>query len=231
MNPARAKDTAKRAKADAYRKLIMDAAERTFAEHGFEAAKIQDIAQGAGLALGTLYSVFPGKSEIYLAIRALHGGEVLGEIVKAVQGYPDPLEATRRGIEAYVRCLLARPHYLRLLLREGLSWTHRSWLRSGAEVATWEQGMQLAVSLLQRGIESGLLYGDDPPEVLLKMIIAAQQVQLSDFIERGAAAGSVDALISRMQHHFERAYVRGAAHPKSEPFVATRLRSPKAAAR
>lgn len=204
---AAARDAAKRAKADAYRRLIADAAQKVFAEHGFEAAKIQDIAQEAGLSLGTLYTVFPGKAEIYSAIQREHGQAVLLEISSAVARVHGELEAALAGIEAYVRCLVARPHYLRMLLREGLSWTQRSWLRTAEEIATWERGMTLAVSLLRAGIERGFLHGDNPPDVLLKMIIAAQQVQLADWLDRGAGPHEVEALIARMQTYFRRAFV------------------------
>jgi AcrR family transcriptional regulator len=143
---AHARDAAKRAKADAYRRVIADAAQKVFAEHGFDAAKMQDIAQEAGLSLGTLYTVFPGKAEVYSAIQREHGQAVLLEISSAVARVHGELEAALAGIEAYVRCLVARPHYLRMLLREGLSWTQRSWLRTGEEIATWERGMTLAMS-------------------------------------------------------------------------------------
>lgn len=208
MNAPSAKDTAKRAKADAYRRVIVDAAEKVFAEHGFETAKIQDIASGAGLSLGTLYTVFPGKAEIYSAIQRQHGQVVLAEISAAVGRVQGELDAALAGIAAYVRCLVARPHYLRMLLREGLSWTQRSWLRTNEEIATWERGMTLAVSLLRAGMERGFLYADHAPDVLLKIIVAAQQVQLADWLERGAAAGEVELLIERMQTHFQRAFVR-----------------------
>jgi AcrR family transcriptional regulator len=223
MTSSAPKDTAKRAKADTYRKLIVESAERVFAEHGFEAAKIQDIAQGAGLSLGTLYSVFPGKHEIYVAIRAQHGQDVVREVSGALSGHADALSATLAGIDAYVRCLVRRPYYLRMILREGMSWTQRSWLRTGEEIATWEQGLTLAVQLLRAGIERGLFYGDNSPDVLLKMMIASQQVQLLDWIERGAEPSEIDALIARMQSHFQRAYVRPEAH--------ARERRPKAASR
>jgi hypothetical protein len=61
---------------------------------------------------------------------------------------------------------------------------------------------------LRAGIERGVFYGDDSPDVLLKMMIASQQVQLLDWIERGAEPDQIDALIVRMQNHFQRAYVR-----------------------
>jgi hypothetical protein len=52
------------------------------------------------------------------------------------------------------------------------------------------------------------LHGDNPPDVLLKMIVAAQQVQLADWLDRGANPREVEALIERMQTYFRRAFVQ-----------------------
>jgi len=202
------KDGAKRAKAEMYRRLVLEAAERTFAERGFEVAKIQDIAQAAGLAPGTLYTVFPGKQEIYAAIQEQRGREIFERIYAAIQGYESVVDACRRGIDAYVRSLAERPFFLRMHLREGISWTSPSGRRSGEEVANWQRGTTLAAGILQMGIDRGYLVADDPPEVLLKMLVAAHQVQLQDWLDRGADAGEIGALIARMQSHFVRAFVR-----------------------
>ena len=47
-------EKARNAKASMYRALIVDAAERLFADRGYENTKIQDIAAESGLSLGTL---------------------------------------------------------------------------------------------------------------------------------------------------------------------------------
>ena len=46
------------------RKQIMEAAIRLFAEEGFEAASMQDIANAAEVAKGTMYLYFPSKEEL-----------------------------------------------------------------------------------------------------------------------------------------------------------------------
>ena len=109
-----------------------------------------------------------------------------------------------------MRSLVERPHFLRIHLREGLSWSDPSSLRSGEEVATWQRGMALAVGLLQAGIDRGFLHADSRPELMLKMLVAAHQVQLQDWLDRGADEREVDPLIARMQQHFVRAFVREA---------------------
>jgi AcrR family transcriptional regulator len=204
------KDSVKRARTELYRGLILDSAEAEFAARGYDDAKMQDIAQGAGIALGTLYSVFPGKAEVYDAIQERRGREILEQIASAIQGFDNFLEAALRGVDAYVRCLVARPNYLRMHLREGLSWTDRAVLRSSQQVATWERGMRLAVSLIEKGIERGFLYADNPPELQMKMMIAAHQTQLRDWVDRGADPAEIGALIQRMQDHFRRALVQSA---------------------
>jgi AcrR family transcriptional regulator len=208
------KASAKLAKAEMYRKLIVEAAEPVFAERGYDEAKMQDIALAAGIALGTLYTVFPGKAELYGAIQEQRGREMIEGIYRAIQGYDGVLDACTRGIDAYVRVLVERPAFLRMHLRDGLSWTDPSARRSGEELVTLERGMSLAVSLLEVGIERGFLHGDSRPEVVLKMMVAAHQVQLQDWLDRGAAKADVGPLIERMQQHFVRAFVveaRGSA--------------------
>jgi AcrR family transcriptional regulator len=222
---AEAKSGAKRARADMYRRLILDAAEQVLAERGYEEAKMQEIAQRAGIALGTLYTVFPGKSEINAAIQEQRGREILERIYRSIQGYSGVVDACERGIDAYVRALVERPSFLRMHLRDGLSWTSPGSDWSGEELATWERGVSLAVGLLQAGIERGFLYAESRPEVLLKMMVAAHQVQLQDWLERGADGQEVDALITRMQHHFVRAFVQPGARERPEARSQQRART------
>jgi AcrR family transcriptional regulator len=65
----RPRENARRAREGLYRRLILEAAERSFAEKGFDAARIEEIAAESGLSLGTLYSVFAGKPDV---MRAVH---------------------------------------------------------------------------------------------------------------------------------------------------------------
>ena len=64
---------------------ILEAARRVFARKGFAGASVDDIAETAGLAKGTLYIYFHSKRELYLA--ALR------------QGIAGLIEETRRNME------------------------------------------------------------------------------------------------------------------------------------
>ncbi|MGA2324747.1 MAG: TetR family transcriptional regulator [Bryobacteraceae bacterium] len=65
---------------------ILDAARRVFARKGFSGATVDEIAEAAGLAKGTVYLYFRSKREIYLA--ALK------------QGLAALIEETRRNLDA-----------------------------------------------------------------------------------------------------------------------------------
>ena len=49
-------------------KQILDAALAVFSEKGFGVATIPEIAQQAGLAVGSIYNYYPGKRELFIAV-------------------------------------------------------------------------------------------------------------------------------------------------------------------
>ncbi len=53
---------------EATRQKLLAAAERIFARDGFEAARLEDIAAGAGYTRGAFYANFGGKEEIFFAL-------------------------------------------------------------------------------------------------------------------------------------------------------------------
>ena len=52
-----------------YRQVITQAAEAVFAKKGFADARMGEVALEAGISLKTLYATFPGKVELFAAIR------------------------------------------------------------------------------------------------------------------------------------------------------------------
>ena len=53
---------------EARRQAILEAALHMFAEHGFEAARLDDVAARAGVAKGTLYLYFASKEALFEAL-------------------------------------------------------------------------------------------------------------------------------------------------------------------
>jgi AcrR family transcriptional regulator len=50
------------------RRLLLEAAARTFARKGYAGASVEEIAEDAGFSIGALYSNFSGKEELFLAL-------------------------------------------------------------------------------------------------------------------------------------------------------------------
>jgi AcrR family transcriptional regulator len=73
------------------RQLIEDAAAARFAEHGFAAARLEDIAADAGVTKQLLYRHFADKTTLYLALLRRHRDELDG-FVAAI-----PAEGTLEG--------------------------------------------------------------------------------------------------------------------------------------
>ena len=63
-------------KADRTRRII-EVASRLFREHGYGAIRIEDIAAGAEVSVGTLYNYFANKGDLLLAIVSMEVEEVL----------------------------------------------------------------------------------------------------------------------------------------------------------
>src|SRR5450759_2484874 len=53
------------------RRRLLDAALAVFAEHGFDTANLDQIAEAAGLTKGAIYSNFIGKDELFYAMLSL----------------------------------------------------------------------------------------------------------------------------------------------------------------
>src|SRR6202167_4309149 len=101
--PARAKTSRRRAalaasrtrQADrtlATRRKLLDAAKRIFAKDGFEAARLEDIAAGAGYTRGAFYANFKSKEDIFFALFEEWVRERIESLTDALRRHSDPAE-------------------------------------------------------------------------------------------------------------------------------------------
>jgi len=191
------KSQVRAAKKALYRELVLDAAERVFAGAGYDDAKIEEIARESGLSLGTVYSVFSGKAEVFRAVHELRDAELLRCGLEGTGGASDPLAALLAGIRGYTAYFVAHPDFLRLSLREGTTWgAEGAGLQSRERSEAWTRGVAMLSFALQRCIEAGLVH-EGEPRLLARMMIAMQQVQLAHWLESGLAEPG-DAVVERI---------------------------------
>ena len=84
------------------RDKLLEAAEIEFGEKGFHDAAISGITHRAGVALGTFYTYFESKEEIFQSLVSFMNHRIRRWIAERVSDAPDRLSAERQGIEAYI---------------------------------------------------------------------------------------------------------------------------------
>ena len=179
---------------------------RVFAERGFEATKVQDIAQEADLSLGTIYSVFPGKQELYEAILAEHGQALLA-LVQAVHDRKVPARDTLDAlIDIYIDYFVGHPDFLRMHLRSGASWALGPVLGTEQQRAYWQRIHGLQADIFRRGVRERA-FVDEDPDYLAKLFSVMDQVLLADWVARGMKDGR-GKLVARLREQARRSFWR-----------------------
>lgn len=77
---------------DTIRAALLNAAAEVFAEEGYSGARVQSIAERAGLTTGAMYNRFSGKSELLLEALDLHTSSLLNELAEAELSATDLLQ-------------------------------------------------------------------------------------------------------------------------------------------
>jgi TetR/AcrR family transcriptional regulator len=120
----------KRRDAERSRKAILGAAEKQFAERGFDAVSLGQIAAAASLSRGTPSYFFGSKEQLYQAVLE----QAFGDREEATRNACRPLVAwassgggaslrtpMSEAVEGYIEFLRRRPSFLRLIQREELA--------------------------------------------------------------------------------------------------------------
>jgi AcrR family transcriptional regulator len=133
---------------------LLEAAIEVFAEKGFTAARLEEVARRAGVSKGTAYLYFPTKAALFKA--AIHEIVVtrlaMGEReVEAWQGSSEAL--LRRILEQWAQVIRSRQGgLLKLIVAEA---------RNFPDLAAWyhaevgERGHRLITAVIRRGMEHG----------------------------------------------------------------------------
>lgn len=198
------RDEARKARNDVYRQHIFEAAERVFAEKGYETAKVQDISAAAGLSMGTIYAVFPGKTELFVAVLEERGQELLRLARGVCDAGSPPLETLHALIALYIDYFLAHPDFLRMHLRSGASWGLTPATDESTRVAHWTDILALQGEIFRRGVAAGV-FVDEDPATLSRLFSVMDQVLLSEWVAGGMKADRA-TLVRRLTALCERAF-------------------------
>jgi TetR/AcrR family transcriptional regulator len=107
------------------RERILDAAQQTFSEKGFDGATTRQIASRANVPLGLLRYYFGDKLKLWQAAVDQAFGEIRSGLdattftPRNAAERDDPLAAIRAGIRAHVHFVAKNPEFVRLMHDEG----------------------------------------------------------------------------------------------------------------
>jgi TetR/AcrR family transcriptional regulator len=105
-------------RAERTRAALLEAAEALFAERGFDATRVEDIAEQVGIRRASIVYYFRDKQELYDAVLASVLGGLYAEL-EAALACDAPLPARiEAGVGAWVDYVGGRPSLARILLRE-----------------------------------------------------------------------------------------------------------------
>lgn len=196
------------------RQAILDAAERLFAERGFESTTMSAVGSAAGLSAGTPAYFFGSKQNLYRAVlgRAFEETSALIRAWRLDQG--DLEEAVSNAVSAYVDFLAGRPNFVWLVIRDALEGGR--FLQGLPEhLAAIGEAMPQLAGEQQTGL---LREGIDPAHLLLSGISLCWFPMVAGALthDLGFQAGSTDFLEARKQQVSE-LLLRGALPTPRRP--------------
>ncbi|MGB9792275.1 MAG: TetR/AcrR family transcriptional regulator [Thermacetogeniaceae bacterium] len=166
--------------------LILEAAAQVFAEKGFYAATVEEIASRAGVGKGTVYEYFPSKDALFRAMLRAGMQSYLAAVRSRLKSPTSARGALEQIALAHAGFVREKGALARLIADEqiGLSPEGREWL--------WrmkERKLEAVTKVIARGIEGGEFRPVDPrlaAEVFLGVIGA---ICLPALLSWGSASG------------------------------------------
>jgi len=197
---------------DISRGQLLDAAEEVFGRKGFHEATLKEVAELAEFAVGSVYSFFENKDDLFRQIFVRRGEQFIPELHAILDnGDASPVEQLHALVDFEVGFFRSHPHFGRLYLR----YSSATSLSSDRDIDAvmkerYEDAMRVQASLFRRGQRAGVLRKGDP-DVLARLfsgLIAAYQAldpavvsdepnpkerlplrELHDIVDRTFAAG------------------------------------------
>ena len=182
-------------KAEARREHLVDTALELFAEQGYDATSIKQIAQRAGVSMGLLYHYFPGKSAIISAVMKRHGFlPELRALLLVSENEPaaQVLEEVASGFSAMIE---RKQPIFRFIVRE--SQTHAE-VAEGLSAIVGE-GVSLLAGYLDSRMQCGELRPHDTAltaRALLSAVLTTHLVRLPEPNWHGLVAGLLHGVLA-----------------------------------
>jgi AcrR family transcriptional regulator len=137
------------------KKQILEEAARLFSSKRFDEVLMDEIAQGAGVAKGTLYTYFSDKEELYFSV-IFEGISRLNEQIQAkAAGQKDPEKKLRKIVHSIVSFVSQNRFFFKLMsIEDSKSDTGKSENRS-----RWHEQKRIQLEVIQSVLVDGKRQG------------------------------------------------------------------------
>lgn len=175
-----------------YRDAILAAAEAEFAERGYAATKMLDVARRAGMSVGALYRHFQSKEAIFESLVRRSTDRVVVEMGAVAGGTADPRRRLERMIESMLRFIEEHRGMFRVLHQ--LAEADHGRCRDLADQSDSARTRLLALyrATLADGVASGALRDDVDLDDQLAFLMGAMHGFLEVWIRSDGEGGLVE---------------------------------------
>jgi len=152
----------------AHRREILEAAERVFARNGYHGATVEQIAQEAEFGVGTLYTFFKSKEELYKEVLAGIIEEAMALARERVFTQEDPVAAIEALIEFRLTILEKHKGFARVVFEAAQAeYADASLALPSRCMALIEEGQEAFTRIIERGVATGAFVNVAPADLTL----------------------------------------------------------------
>lgn len=188
---------------------IVSAARKVFAEKGFAAARLDDIAAKAGVSKGALYLYFNTKEDIFAAVVRDAVSPNVEAILSLIAGHKGPVEPLLRGLAGRMADLASQPDIgavAKMVIAESGNFPELARIWHGGVVGP---ALQAISQLIETGQASGELRPGDPRAYAVSLMAPVLMAILfrETFVPIGAKPFDIPGLVQQHLDAFASGFV------------------------
>ncbi len=155
---------------DLSRTQLLDAAEEVFGAKGFHDTTLKEIAELAEFSVGSVYSFFENKDDLFLSVFLRRGAEMLPGMQAVVDQGGTPTEQLHRLVDYEVDFFRKHPHFGRLYVRSASAATPNAEMPDTPSLdRNFEAAMEIQAGIFSRG-QKAKEFRDGDPFVLASLL-------------------------------------------------------------
>ncbi len=155
---------------DLSRTQLLDAAEEVFGAKGFHDTTLKEIADLAEFSVGSVYSFFENKDDLFLSVFLRRGTEMLPGMQAIVDQGGTAGEQLHRLVDFEVGFFREHPHFGRLYVRSATATAPSTEMPDSSSLShNFESAMEIQAGIFTRG-QKAKEFRDGDPVVLARLL-------------------------------------------------------------